>query len=236
MSPSAVAILSAVRTPIGQFGRSLRGTRSPALGTVAARAALERAAVAPAEIEEVLFGVGIQAGVGQNPARQVLRGVSIPDTVGAATVNMVCGSGMKAILLGVHRDPGGRAPTGSWSVAWRACRTPRSSSRGAMRSGAMPGPHTLDDAMQRDALIDAYGEHELMGLTGERIARKLGLDRTEVDRLRRCGATFAPRAAVADGTFATELAPVPPSSRREAPASSTTRGPEPTPRWRGWRS
>ncbi len=228
MSPSAVAILSAVRTPIGQFGRSLRGTRSPALGTVAARAALERAAVAPAEIEEVLFGVGIQAGVGQNPARQVLRGVSIPDTVGAATVNMVCGSGMKAILLGFTEIRSGehdRVLVGGMESMSNAPYLVE----GAMRFGSHPGPHTLDDAIQRDSLIDAYDDHELMGLTGERIARKLGLDRTEVDRFG-LRSNLRASAAVADGTFAKELAPVPAEltpggtglDHDEAPRADTT--------------
>ena len=95
-----VAILSAVRTPIGKHGGALRATPATALGILVAQAAIARARLKPAQVEDVLFGQTIQAGAGQNPARQVLRGAGIPDPIGAATVNMVCGSGMKALLLG----------------------------------------------------------------------------------------------------------------------------------------
>ncbi|HLN52052.1 MAG: thiolase family protein [Thermoplasmata archaeon] len=228
MSAPPVAILSAVRTPIGQYGRSFRGTRAPALGTVAARVALERASVAPAEIEEVLIGEGIQAGVGQNPARQVLRGASIPDSVGAATINMVCGSGMKAILLGFASIRSGehdRVLVGGMESMSNAPYLVD----GAMRWGSHPGPHVLDDSMQRDSLIDAYDDHELMGLTGERIAKKFGLDRTEVDRFG-LRSNLRASAAVANGTFTKELAPVPAEltpggtglDHDEAPRADTT--------------
>ncbi|HTP53588.1 MAG TPA: thiolase family protein [Thermoplasmata archaeon] len=202
-----VAILSAVRTPIGRFGGSLKNVRAPVLGTIAARAAIERSGVAPSEIEEVLFGEAIQAGVGQNPARQVLRGAGVPDTVGAATVNMVCGSGMKAIHWGASAIRAGdfdRVLVGGMESMSNAPYL----LEGRMRWGSPPGPHTLDDAMQRDSLIDAYDEHEIMGLTGERIAKKLGLTRAEVDAF---GLRSHRRAseAVANGTFAREIVAVP---------------------------
>ena len=202
----AVAILSAVRTPIGRFGGSLRTTRAPVLGTIAARGAIERSGVAPEEIEEVLFAEGIQAGVGQNPARQVLRGASIPDSVGAATINMVCGGGMKSILLGftsVRAGEHDRVLVGGMESMSNAPYLVE----GSIRWGSPPGPHVFDDSMQRDSLIDAYGEHEIMGLTGERIARKFKLGREDVDRF---GLRSHLRAseAVAHGTFAKELVPV----------------------------
>jgi acetyl-CoA C-acetyltransferase len=203
----AVAILSAVRTPIGRFGGSLRSVPATQLGTLAARAALERSGVAPTEIEEVLMGQAIQAGAGQNPARQVLRGAGIPDPIGAATVNMVCGSGMKALQWGYSAIRAGefdRVLVGgmeSMSMAPYLL-------GGHLRWGSPPGPHALIDAMQQDALIDAYDEHEIMGLTGERIAAKFGMTRAEVDAF---GLRSHRRAskAVADGTFADELVPVP---------------------------
>lgn len=224
----SVAILSAVRTPIGRYGGALRGIPATGLGIHVARAAIERSGLAPAEIEEVLFGQAIQAGAGQNPARQVLRGAEIPDTVGAATINMVCGSGMKAIQWGftaIRAHDFDRLLVGAMeSMSNSPYLLP-----GSLRWGSLPGPHTLDDGMQRDALIDAYAEHEIMGLTGERIARKFGLTRAEVDAF---GLRSHVRAvkATEDGTFASELAPIPPELTSggnglvhdEAPRADTT--------------
>jgi len=223
-----VAILSAVRTPIGRFGGTLRAVPAPALGALVARSALARADVAAGEVEEVLFGQAIQAGVGQNPARQVLRGAGVPDEVGAATINMVCGSGMKAIHLGYAAIRAGdfdRVLVGAMeSMSMAPYLLP-----GALRWGSLPGPHTLDDGMQRDALIDAYDEHEIMGLTGERVARKFGLTRAEVDAFGLRSHLRASR-ATAEGTFRSELEAVPPSltpggtglDHDEAPRADTT--------------
>jgi len=225
---SSVAILSAVRTPIGRFGGALRSVPATALGTHIARAAIDRSGLSPAEVEEVLFGQAIQAGAGQNPARQVLRGAGVPDTVGAATVNMVCGSGMKAIQWGFSAIRAGefdRVLVGAMeSMSNSPYLLP-----GSLRWGSLPGPHTLDDAMQRDALIDAYAEHEIMGLTGERIAKKFGLSRAEVDAF---GLRSHMRAvkATEDGTFSSEIVPVPAEmtpqgtglARDEAPRADTT--------------
>ncbi len=224
----AVAILAAVRTPIGRFGGSLRSVPATRLGTLAARAALVASGVRPDEIEQVLMGQAIQAGAGQNPARQVLRGAGVPDSVGAATVNMVCGSGMKAIQLAysvIRAGHADRVLAGAMeSMSMAPYLLP-----GAMRWGSPPGPHTLVDAMQQDALIDAYDEHEIMGLTGERIATKFGLTRREVDEFGLRSHLRASR-AVAAGTFADEIVPVPADltpggsglSADEAPRPDTT--------------
>jgi acetyl-CoA C-acetyltransferase len=227
-SELSVAILSAVRTPIGKFGGALRALSAPTLGSHVARAAIERSGIPAAEIEEVLFGQGIQAGVGQNPARQVLRGAGIPDSVGAATVNMVCGSGLKAILLGftaVRALEFDRVLVGGMESMSNAPHL----LPGSLRWGSKPGPHTMDDAMQRDGLMDAYDEHELMGLTGERVAQHFGLTRADVD-------AFALRSnqravkAMEDGTFSSEVVPVPPGlvpgspglARDECPRADTS--------------
>ena len=217
LSPSAprVAVLAGARTPIGRFGGSLRGHAAPELGAVAARAAVERAGLRPADIEEVVFGHGIQAGVGQNPARQVLRATGVPDAVGAVTVNMVCGSGMKALQLGAALVRAGefdRLLVGGMESMSNAPFLVD----GAVRWGVRPGARSLEDAMQRDALLDAYDEHELMGFTGERIATKLGLSRADVDRFGLRSHRRA-AAAVADGTFDAEIAPVPPDPARGLP-------------------
>lgn len=220
-----VAILSAVRTPIGRFGGSFKSVRAPVLGTIAARGAIAESGIPAEEIQEVLFGEAIQAGVGQNPARQVLRGAGIPDTIGAATVNMVCGSGMKAIHWG---DLAIRA--GDFDRVLVGGMESMSSApyllEGRMRWGSPPGPHLLDDAMQRDALIDAYDDHELMGMTGERIATKLGLTRAEVDAFGVRSHLRASR-AVADGTFAREIVPVPPDAASTSSGLDHDEGPRP---------
>jgi acetyl-CoA C-acetyltransferase len=203
----SVAILAAARTPIGRFGGSLRSVPATRLGTLAARAAIDRAGWAPSDVEELLFGQAIQAGAGQNPARQVLRGAGVPDSVGAATVNMVCGSGMKAIHWGYAAIRAGdfdRVVVG----AMESMSSAPYLLDGAMRWGSLPGPHTLDDGMQRDALIDAYDEHEVMGLTGERIAKKFGLTREDVD-IYGLRSHLRASKAVAAGTFSRELVPVP---------------------------
>ena len=223
-----VAILSAVRTPIGRYGGALRGLPATRLGTLAASAAIARAGLAPEQVEQVLFGQAIQAGAGQNPARQVLRGAGVPDPVGAATVNMVCGSGMKALHWGVSAIRAGefdRVLVGGMESMSKAPYL----LDGALRWGSLPGPHTLDDAMQRDSLIDAYDEHEIMGLTGERVAKKFGLTRAEVDAFGLRSHSRASR-AVANGTFASEVVPVPAEltpggaglDHDEAPRADTT--------------
>jgi len=224
----SVAILSAVRTPIGRFGGSLRTVPATRLGTLAATAAIERAGWTPSDVEEVLFGQAIQAGAGQNPARQVLRGAGVPDTVGAATVNMVCGSGMKAIQWGFTAIRAGEFDRVLVGAMESMSRAPYLVD-GELRWGSLPGPHVLDDGMQRDALIDAYDEHEIMGLTGERIAKKLGLTRAEVDAFGLRSHLRASQAS-ADGVFDSEIVPVPgewtlsgvPLRRDEAPRADTT--------------
>ncbi|MGI0071440.1 MAG: thiolase family protein [Thermoplasmata archaeon] len=203
----SVAILSAVRTPIGRFGGALRDVPATSLGALVARAAIERAGWGPAEVEEVLFGQAIQAGAGQNPARQVLRGAGVPDSVGAATVNMVCGSGMKTIHWGYSAIRAGEFERVVVGGMESMSRSPYLLD-GSVRWGTVSGPRTLDDAMQRDALIDAYGEHEIMGLTGERVARKFELTRRDVDAFALRSHRRAVEAGKA-GTFGPETVPVP---------------------------
>ncbi len=205
--PSRVGIVAAVRTPIGKFGGRLRLTPAVVLGTVAVREVLVRAAVSAAEVPELLFGHGIQAGAGQNPARQVLRASGLPDGSGATTVNMVCGSGMKAIHLAAAEIRAGEfdlAVAGGMESMDSAPYLVGPRARWGLRHGA----DRLEDAMIRDALEDAYGEHEGMGLTGERIAKKWHLTREEVDRFGVRSHRAAAR-AVAGGIFAKEVVPVP---------------------------
>jgi acetyl-CoA C-acetyltransferase len=227
-SSPRVALLSAVRTPIGKYGGALKGIPAVRLGTVAVRAALERARVPAAEVPELFLGHCIQAGSGQNPARQVLRHSGIPDMSGAVTVNMVCGSGMQAMISASQAIRSGDfdlvVAGGMESMSSAPYLVPT-----AARWGLKYGSSTLDDAMLRDALLDAYGEHEHMGLTGERIARDLGLGRTEVDEFALRSHLRAAEAS-AKGTFDGEIVEVPEGlvpgahglQRDEGPRGDTT--------------
>ncbi len=203
-----IGIVSAVRTPIGKFGGNLRQTPAVTLGTIAVEAALERAHLAPADVPEVLFGHCIQAGTGQNPARQVLLGAKIPATSGAVTINKVCGSGMKAITLGAAEIRAGDfdlvVAGGMESMDSAPFLAPS-----RIREGHRYGSLVHEDAVLRDSLLDAYGDHDHMGVTGERVAQHFHLTRTEVD-------TFAARShrlaaeATRTGRFHPEIVPVPP--------------------------
>ncbi|MCI4351715.1 MAG: acetyl-CoA C-acyltransferase [Thermoplasmata archaeon] len=221
-----VAVVAAVRTPIGKYGGTLKLTPAVDLGALVARDVLERAKVAAPDIPEVMFGHCIQAGTGQNPARQVLRGAGIPDMSGATTVNMVCGSGMKALHLAAAE-----IESGAFDLVLAGGMESMSSApylvTGRARWGVKYGSQTLEDAMLRDALTDAYADHEHMGLTGERIADELHLTREEVD-------AFAVRShraaalAIANGTFTDELTPVPPGLTPGAKGLNADEGPRGT--------
>ena len=214
-SPSSVVVLSAVRTPIGRYLGSLRALPAPELGATAAKAALDHAGVRPADIDDVLMGQGLQAGGGQNPARQVLRAVGIPDSSGATTVNMVCGSGMKALHLGFAEIRAGQAKAvlvgGMESMSRAPYLVP-----GEVRWGLHFGERSLEDSMQLDGLHDAYADHEHMGFTGERVASKFHLTRKEIDAF---ALRSNQRAAAAErsGRFREELAVVPPGGTASRP-------------------
>jgi acetyl-CoA C-acetyltransferase len=225
-SPSRVAILSAVRTPLGKFGGSLSRVPAPTLGKVVAEEALRRASVGPEQIEEVIFGCGIQAGLGQNPARQVLIRSGIPPEVGAVTVNKVCGSGMKSIMLAASEIRAGDVAIalagGMESMSLAPFLLPARA-----RWGLRLGDASLVDAVQNDALLDAY-DHQSMGMTGEAVAKRFGISRAEADAFaveshRRAGE------ASATGRFAQEIVPVPspapggpPVGRDEGPRPDST--------------
>jgi acetyl-CoA C-acetyltransferase len=197
-------VVGAARTPIGRFKGAFSGVPVPRLGSTAVREALARARVEPKHVSELYFGNVIQAGLGQNPARQVLLGAGIPAGVSATTLNMVCGSGMQAIAQGVrriHEDPDAIVVAGGMEGMTRA---PYLLPQGRMGFGL--GHAEAQDAMLVDGLQDAY-DHTHMGLAGEYIASKVGLTRAEVD-------AFALRshqrahAATESGRARKEIAPV----------------------------
>jgi acetyl-CoA C-acetyltransferase len=218
-----VAILSAVRTPIGKLGGSLKELSAASLGVIATRGALQAASVGASEVPLLVMGHGIHAGTGQNPARQVAMGVGVPVMSEEYTVNQVCGSGMQAIRSVAASISSGAVPLAVAGGMESMSNAPFLTSTKA-RWGFRLGTQELEDAIMRDSLLDAYGEHEPMGLTGERIAQKFGLTRTDVDVFALRSHREAAR-AVSDGTFDSELVPVPAGLAPGSPGLAKDEGP-----------
>ena len=174
-----VVILGAARTPIGSFLGGLAPLTAPKLGAIAIRCALERAKVAPDQVDEVFMGNVIQAGVGQAPARQASLGAGIPMSVPCTTVNKVCGSGLKSVMLATTQILAGEARLAVAGGMESMSNAPYLI-RG-MRTGLSLGEHAMEDANLVDGLVDAYG-HGHMGLGGELVASECGLTREDQDR------------------------------------------------------
>jgi acetyl-CoA C-acetyltransferase len=203
-------ILSAARTPVGSFGGTLAGVPAPELGATAIRAALERARVGPDEIEEVLMGCVVTAGVGQSPARQAALGAGIPDYVPTMTVNKVCGSGMKTVMLA---DQAIRAGDLSLAVAGgmeNMSRAPFLLDKA--RYGYGYGNAQLVDALFHDGLRDAY-DGEAMGNAADLCADTCSVPRERQDEFSVLSYRRA-QESVNDGRFAAEIAPVTISGRK----------------------
>ena len=197
-------ILSAVRTPIGKFLGSLSEVPAPQLGALVVGEALRRASVAGPDIDEVILGSVLQAGLGQNPARQAALKAGLPDSVAALTVNKVCGSGLKAVMLA---DQAIRAGDANLLIAGGMENMSRAPYLlvGA-RTGWKYGDQKAVDALVQDGLWCAFeGCH--MGESAEYIAEKFGVSRAEMDRF---SAQSHHRAVTAweKGLFAAEIVPV----------------------------
>lgn len=199
-----VFILSAVRTPIGKFLGELSDLTAPRLGAVALAEALTRANVSPEQVNEVIMGNVVQAGVGQNPARQAALAAGLPDTIAAYTVNKVCGSGLKAAMLGAQAIKAGDAEIVAAGGMESMSRAPHLI-EGA-RTGLKYGDGKLVDALIRDGLWCPF-ENCAMGESAEYIASKCSVSRGDQDRF---AVQSHKRAAAAweSGAFAAEVAPV----------------------------
>jgi len=174
----APVILSACRTAIGKFGKSLSGVHAARLGATVVGSAIERARLGPVGVEEVILGNVLSAGLGQSVARQSAIYAGVPVSAGAMNVNKVCGSGLKAVILAAQAVKAGdrevvlAGGTESMSNAPYLVRH--------MRWGTTYGDSKLEDSMILDGLWDVYnGFH--MGMTGERIAKKFGVTRRQAD-------------------------------------------------------
>jgi len=173
-----VVIASACRTPIGKFQGGLSSFRAPQLGGLAIAEALRRAGVAPDQVEEVIMGNVLQAGLGQNPARQAAIAAGVPASVGSFTVNKVCGSGLKSVMLAAQAIRAGDhdliVAGGMESMTNAPYLVPEA------REGARLGHAQLIDSMVHDGLWDIYEDFH-MGLTAEAVVEKYGVSRTAQD-------------------------------------------------------
>src|SRR5438270_12587194 len=172
-------VLSAARTPIGKFLGGLADVSAPELGAIALKAALERANAPPDKIEEVILGNVIQAGLGQNPARQAALKAGVPDTIAAYTVNKVCGSGLKAVMLAAQAIRAGDAELIVAGGMESMSRAPHLLF--GARTGWKYGDQKVVDSLVHDGLWCAF-ENCAMGDSAEHIAAKCGVTRADQDR------------------------------------------------------
>jgi acetyl-CoA C-acetyltransferase len=219
-----VVIISAVRTPVGKFQGALKTLSATQLGAIVVRAAVERAGLQPPQVDEVIMGNVVSAGLGQNPARQAaLHGGLLPD-VAAMTINKVCGSGLKAVGLAAQAIQAGDSEIvvagGMESMSNAPYLLPNA------REGYRLGHGTIVDSMIHDGLWDAY-ENYHMGNTGEVVAEKYRISRDRQDEY----AINSHRKAVAAiraGKFRDEIIPVPiPQKKGPALTFDTDEAPRP---------
>jgi acetyl-CoA C-acetyltransferase len=206
-----VVIVSAVRTPMGGFQGDFNSMTAPQLGAVAIKAAVERAGIKPELVEEVVFGNVLQAGVGQAPARQAAIGGGLPLSAGCTTVHKVCGSALKAVML-AHDS----LLAGSYEIGIAGGMESMSNAPYLLpkaRGGYRLGHGQMLDHMFFDGLEDAYQKGRLMGTFAEECAESYGFTRAQQDEFAITSTTRAQK-AIADGSFAWEVAPVTVAGRK----------------------
>ncbi len=204
-----VAIVSAVRTPIGSFLGTLSSIPASKLGSIAIKGALEKINLDPALVQEVLMGNVVQAGVGQAPARQAAIGAGIPDTVPCTTVNKVCASGMKAVMQGAQSIMLGDNDIVVAGGMENMSRIPHYMQ---IRNGHKFGPSTMIDGMQKDGLVDAY-DGNAMGVCADKCAQEYEFSREDQDAFA-IESYNRSTAAWEAGKFADEVVPVAVPQRR----------------------
>ncbi|MDE1952694.1 MAG: acetyl-CoA C-acetyltransferase [Betaproteobacteria bacterium] len=199
-----IVITTAVRTAVGKFGGSLAKTSAVDLGALVVKAAVARAGIEPAQVSEVIMGQVLQAGVGQNAARQSLIKAGLPDMIPAMTINKVCGSGLKAVMLAAQAVALGDAEIvvagGQENMSASPHVLPGS------RDGMRMGNWNLIDTMITDGLWDAFN-HYHMGTTAENVAKKYGVTREMQDAFAAASQNKA-EAAQKSGRFSDEIVPV----------------------------
>ena len=206
-------IVGAVRTAVGSFGGQFKDVPATELGAHAVRAALERAEIAGEEVDEVVLGCVLQAGLGQNPARQAAIAAGIPNEVPATTINMLCGSGLKAVAIASQMIRAGDVDIVVAGGMENMTRAPYLIPSG--RFGARMGDAQLIDSMVHDGLWDAFNDIH-MGVTAENLAEQYGISREEQDEFAASSQQKTER-AVADAVFKDEIVPI------EVPVKGGTR-------------
>jgi acetyl-CoA C-acetyltransferase len=205
MKKTVVYIVSAVRTPIGSFGGSLKDISATKLGATAIQAAFERAGIKGTDVDEVIMGCVLQANLGQAPARQAAKFAGLPDSVICTTVNKVCASGMKAIAQGAQAIMLGDASVVVAGGMENMSSVPFYA--GAMRWGNKYGDTSLTDGLAKDGLTDVYHKYA-MGNAAELCASKYNFTREDQDAFAVASYTKS-RAAWEAGAFDAEIVPVP---------------------------
>jgi acetyl-CoA C-acetyltransferase len=203
MGMEDIVIVAAARTPVGSFNGAFANTQAHVLGTRAIQAAMQRASLDPAEVDEVILGQVLTAAQGQNPARQAARAAGIPDGKTAFGINQVCGSGLRAVALAAQQ-----VRTGESRIVVAGGQESMSLSPHALylRAGTKMGDTAMVDTMLKDGLIDAFqGYH--MGTTAENVAAAFQITRAAQDEFAAESQRKA-SAAQKSGRFAEEIAPV----------------------------
>lgn len=199
-----IVILGACRTPVGKFGGSLAQVPAAKLGEIVIREAIQRAGIRPEDVDEVLMGSILTAGLGQNVARQAAMGAGIPKEVPATTINNVCGSGLKAVTLAAALIESGQAEIvvagGTENMSAAPYLLPKA------RDGYRMGDGTLVDSMIKDGLWDVFGDYH-MGITAENIADRYGISREDQDAFA-LDSQLKTEAAQKAGKFKDEMVPV----------------------------
>ncbi len=205
-----VVIVSAVRTPIGSFGGALASLSAVDLGIAAAKAALDQGGVKPEMVDEVLIGNVLQAGLGQNVARQVAVGAGLPQEVPAISVNKLCGSGLRTVSMAAQFIMLGDAKVVLAGGTESMSNAPYVMNKA--RWGAKMGHVSMEDTMIRDGLTDAFNEYH-MGITAENIAQRWEITREEQDAFA-LHSQMKAAAAITMGHFKDEIVPVSVKTRR----------------------
>ncbi|WP_316858166.1 acetyl-CoA C-acetyltransferase [uncultured Cohaesibacter sp.] len=204
-----IIIAAAARTAVGNFNGALASVPAHELGATVIRSLLDRAAVSPLEISDVILGQVLTAGQGQNPARQAAIRSGLPESSTAMTINQVCGSGLRAVALGMQAIISGDASVVIAGGQENMSMAPHVAN---LRKGTKMGPTTFEDSMIKDGLWDAFNDYH-MGITAENVAVTCGISRECQDRL---AAESQRRAAKAqkEGRFEKEIVSVAVQSRK----------------------
>src|SRR3712207_3462581 len=200
MAQDSIVIVGAARTPVGSFNGAFANTPAHELGAIAIRAALDRGQVSGEEVDEVILGQILTAGQGQNPARQAAMAAGVPQEKTAWGLNQLCGSGLRAVAIGMQQIANGDARV---IVAGGQESMSQAPHAAHLRSGTKMGDFKLIDTMLKDGLLDAFNGYH-MGNTAENVAQRWQLTREEQDQFATASQNKA-EAAQKEGRFKDEI-------------------------------